>query len=71
MMRAMSKKTPKDPYAKREATRYEQPIASREFLLECFEKSQGPLLFEQLTYLLKYHDEENQVALQRRTVPKP
>ena len=66
MMRAMSKKTPKDPYAKREAARYEQPIASREFLLECFEKSHGPLLFEQLTYLLKYDNEEAQVALQRR-----
>jgi len=66
MMRAMSKKkSPKDPHAKREARKYDQPIVSREFLLECFEESSGPLLFEQLTYLLNYQEEDAQVALQR------
>lgn len=66
MMRAMSKKSLQDPYADREAAKYEQPIVSREFLLETFQEAQGPLLFEHLTYLLKYNDPEQQIALQRR-----
>ncbi len=66
MMRGMSKKTPQDPHADREAANYEQPIASREFLLETLQEAQGPLLFEHLTYLLKYDGTEQQIALQRR-----
>ncbi|MCW8964997.1 MAG: RNB domain-containing ribonuclease, partial [Gammaproteobacteria bacterium] len=62
----MSKKIHKDQHAEREARRYEQPIASREFLLERLKESHGPLLFEQLTELLDYHDETPQIALQRR-----
>ena len=62
----MPKKKNRDPHARREAARYEQPIASREFLLECFEESQGPLLFEQLAQLLKYSEDNQQIALQRR-----
>ena len=62
----MSKKKNKDPHARREAMRYEQPIASREFLLKCFEDSQGPLLYEQLAQLLEYSEDDQQIALQRR-----
>ena len=62
----MPKKKNRDPHARREAARYEQPIASREFLLECFEESQGPLLFEQLAQLLEYSEDNQQIALQRR-----
>jgi ribonuclease R len=66
MMRAMPKKTTKDPYAAREARKYDEPIASREFLLGCLEAATGPLSFEQLAEVLKYRDETSQIALQRR-----
>lgn len=62
----MSEKLSQDPYKNREAARYEQPIASREFLLKLLEEAQGPLLFEHLAHLLGYAESGQQVALQRR-----
>ena len=62
----MKRKKNKDPHARREASRYESPIASREFILDAFEESQGPLQFEHVAYLLEYGDDERQSALQKR-----
>jgi len=42
-MARKNKKKLVDPFAKREASKYESPIASRELILEVLEKSDGPL----------------------------
>ena len=46
------KKKLKDPYAKREAAKYERPIASRELILEILESSNGPLSLDALQHAL-------------------
>ncbi len=62
----MLKKSGKDPFAYREAQNYERPIASREFILECFDEALGPLPFEHLVHILEYRDDDQKTALQRR-----
>ena len=62
----MSSPPHQDPFAQREAAKYEQPIASREFILQCFGRAQGPLLFEQLAESLEYREPREREALQRR-----
>lgn len=62
----MSEKTGKDPFAQREADNYERPIASREYILQCFDEAQGPLPFERLAHILEYPDDERKTALQHR-----
>ena len=57
--------SPADPHAERESTRYERPIASREFLQELL--SAQPLSLEALIHELGYQkDPELQEALDRR-----
>jgi len=55
-----------DPYAKREASKYESPIASRELILEVLEKSDGPLSLSALHEALLVDSEKVIVALARR-----
>ena len=56
----------KDPYAKREAEKYERPIPSRELILEIL-KSQGvPLLGEEIAELLSVQEAEDLESLRRR-----
>jgi ribonuclease R len=62
----MSKKRPADPYAAREAQKYDNPIPSREFILELLEKEGRPLSREDIATALKLHDEESLEALRRR-----
>lgn len=52
MVRKKKKKKLKDPYAKREAAKYERPIASRELILEILESSNGPLSLDALQHAL-------------------
>jgi len=62
---ASSAAAPADPHAERESTRYDRPIASREYLQELL--SEQPLSFETLIEHLDYHnDPELQEALDRR-----
>ena len=61
-----SKIPPHDPHADREAGRYENPIASREFIMEHLEQAGMPLKFTQLAERLDMHSEEQRIALQRR-----
>jgi len=56
----------RDPHASREATRYAQPIASREHLLDVITESGSPLKREQLAKLLGINSEEGMEALRRR-----
>ncbi|MGD2112382.1 MAG: ribonuclease R [Gammaproteobacteria bacterium] len=56
----------RDPYAGREAARYEQPIASREYILEVIAASDRPVDRESLTARLKISDADGEEALRRR-----
>ncbi|MCP5161111.1 MAG: ribonuclease R [Hahellaceae bacterium] len=58
----------KDPYAKREAQNYENPIYSREFILGFLEKRKGPATHEQLCEELKVVGDDPIEALRRRLI---
>ena len=62
------KKTLKDPHAAREAQRYENPIPSREFILDYLRDSIGPMTHPELCKALKLRDEEAVEALRRRLI---
>ena len=55
-----------DPHAKREANKYEKPVASRELLLSIIEKCLPPPTFNTLAKTLKYQEEHLLVGLKRR-----
>jgi ribonuclease R len=54
-----------DPHAEREASRYENPIASREYILEILAQ-QGPLEFKSVVKALKLRGQEQRQAVQAR-----
>ena len=56
----------RDPHASREATRYEQPIASRELILEVITEADHPVNRTDLETLLGIRDEDGVEALRRR-----
>ncbi|MBL4765801.1 MAG: ribonuclease R [Colwellia sp.] len=56
----------KDPHAKREAKKYEKPVASRELLLSIIEQSSPPPTFNTLAKTLKYQEDHLLVGLKRR-----
>ncbi|GAB1267781.1 ribonuclease R [Aurantivibrio infirmus] len=58
----------KDPHAKREAEKYSQPIASREFILDKLEAAGKPLSHEDLVDELGLTDEDDIEALRRRLI---
>ncbi len=62
----MSKKKNKDPHAAREAKNYQNPIPSREFILELLEKNGKPLSRQEIGELLNLHDADSREALRRR-----
>ncbi|MEW6981142.1 ribonuclease R [Colwelliaceae bacterium 6471] len=55
-----------DPHSKREAEKYEKPVASRELILSLIEKSNIPPSFKALCKTLNYSDEELIIGLKRR-----
>jgi ribonuclease R len=55
-----------DPHARRESTKYDNPIASREFILELLDNAVGPLTREQLATALSIDGDEQHEALRRR-----
>ena len=55
-----------DPFADREASKYDRPIASREMLLEMIEEHGGPVTFRRLVETLGYEDPTEREALHRR-----
>ncbi len=55
-----------DPYANREAEKYENPIASREHILSVLSGATGPMRREDLAALLAIEDSEGLEALRRR-----
>jgi ribonuclease R len=55
-----------DPHAKREANKYEKPVASRELLLSIIEKCSPPPTFNALVKQLSYQEEHLLIGLKRR-----
>ncbi len=55
-----------DPNAEREAQKYENPIPSREVIIDLLMEEKGPVDFEVVAELLGLHAEQDLVALQRR-----
>ncbi len=56
----------KDPHAKREASHYENPIASRELLLEIIAEQSVPVNLKHMAEALNYTDEDQIEGLRRR-----
>jgi ribonuclease R len=61
-------KTIQDPYAQRESQNYENPIASREYILEVLTQAGKPLDFTDILSLLDLTSEEQTEALRRRLI---
>ena len=57
-----------DPHARREAEKYENPIPSREFILDHLEKRGKPATHDELCDELQLAGEESQEALRRRLI---
>ncbi|MEY3017609.1 MAG: ribonuclease, partial [Pseudomonadota bacterium] len=63
----MKKRTrPNDPQAAREAANYENPIASRELILDVLRRKGVPMNFQELAHELHLRDDETLEALRRR-----
>lgn len=58
----------KDPFAAREAEKYENPIPSREYILELLDMADQPVTHEQMCAMLKLTDEDQVEALRRRLI---
>ncbi|WP_068544975.1 ribonuclease R [Thalassotalea crassostreae] len=56
----------KDPHFKREADKYDKPVASRELLLSLITEQGHPMTFVQVCKLLGYKDEEQKIGVKRR-----
>ena len=61
-----SQKRKIDPFAKREADNYENPIPSREFILQQLEEVGKPMTYKQIAEMLKLKDSEQKTGLRRR-----
>jgi ribonuclease R len=61
-----SKNFSEDPYADREAEKYDRPIASRELIMQLLAEQGEPLTRPQLEVLLEIGDEGSAEALRRR-----
>ncbi|UZE96894.1 ribonuclease R [Alkalimarinus alittae] len=64
----MSKKKVRDPYAQREAEKYDNPVPSREFILEHLEKTKEPATHPELCETLNLKDEDSIEAIRRRLI---
>jgi ribonuclease R len=65
-MENMSTKKFEDPFAEREARRYERPIPSRELILQVMSQAEGPVLFDELAKFLGLYEEIDVESLRRR-----
>ncbi len=64
----MKKTVNRDPFADREAAKYDKPVPSREFILDFLENSVGPLTYEELLDAFGLSDEDGKEALRRRLI---
>ncbi|TVP88765.1 MAG: ribonuclease R [Thioalkalivibrio sp.] len=66
MPRKRSSRAPADPNFEREAQKYENPIASRELILDRLAEAGNPLAFEEIAARVGIDSEEHLEALRRR-----
>lgn len=66
MKKKKIKKNLRDPFAEREAAKYENPIPSREMISDVLNQAPGPVGFKQLLKQLHINTEERTEALRRR-----
>jgi ribonuclease R len=64
--KAVDFESTKDPYAQREAEKYENPIPSRELILQLIEHAGRPLRREEIAEAFSLEDEDQLEALRRR-----
>lgn len=64
----VKKKIKSDPHAEREASKYENPIPSREFILDHLSEIGRPATYEQLLDDFNLHSEDELEALRRRLI---
>ena len=64
----MAKFNKKDPYAEREAEKYQHPIPSREFILEFLSERGKPATYLELQEEFDLSAEDQQEALRRRLI---
>lgn len=57
-----------DPFAQREAEKYDNPIPSREYILSLLDAADGPVTHPELCEQLKLTDEDSIEALRRRLI---
>ena len=63
----MAKRTPKnDPHSRREAKKYDNPIPSREFIMQMLDSHGEPMDRDAIGRTLKLYDPEQKEALRRR-----
>jgi len=62
----MTKRNKQDPYSQREADTYDNPIPSREFILEILKQNNRPLSRRSISKLIGIKGEEQTEALRRR-----
>lgn len=62
----MTNKNKHDPYSKRESDKYDNPIPSREFILEILKQNNRPLTRRNISKLLGIKGEDQTEALRRR-----
>ena len=55
-----------DPHYLREKDKYDNPVASREYLLQVMEREKSPLSFLEICQLVNANDEDSRVGIQRR-----
>lgn len=55
-----------DPFAEREASKYANPVPSREFILELLKDYAKPASFKYICEALALHDKEHLIAIERR-----
>ena len=55
-----------DPYYQREKEKYDNPVASREYLLEILETNKKPLSFLEICQRVDANDEDSRIGIQRR-----
>jgi len=56
----------KDPHFAREKEKYDNPVASREYLLSVLKDSKNPLSFLEICQTVNAKDESNRIGIQRR-----
>src|SRR3990167_6170681 len=66
LQKDLKKDTTKDPHQSREASKYQNPVVSREFILEYMEELDRPTTLQHLLEAFSIEGAEEQEGLRRR-----